>query len=91
VTGDGQEEAPEVWSGYSYSFPSLVTRHPSRHSRRLAGGLVFLMAALLGVVTVAMVSVVRTIRSEQAMERKKAEEDAAKDTSSPPSPGPVAR
>jgi uncharacterized protein (DUF58 family) len=58
---------------------------------RLAGGLVFLMAALLGVVTVAMVSVVRTIRREQAMERKKAEEDAAKDTSAPPSPGPVAR
>jgi predicted MFS family arabinose efflux permease len=58
---------------------------------RLAGGLVFLMAALLGVVTVAMLSVVRTIRREQAMERKKAEEDAAKDTSSPPSPGPVAR
>jgi hypothetical protein len=57
----------------------------------LAGGLVFLMAALLGVITVAMVSVVRTIRREQAIERKKTEEDAAKNTSSPPSPGSVAR
>ena len=31
---------------------------------RLAGGLVFLMAALLGLVSVAAVSVVRTVRRE---------------------------
>lgn len=38
---------------------------------RLAGGLVFLMAALIGVIGVAMASVVLTIRRERAAEEKK--------------------
>jgi hypothetical protein len=42
---------------------------------RLAGGLVFLMAALVAVITVAMGSVVLTIRKE-----RRAEEDKKKDT-----------
>lgn len=47
---------------------------------RLAGGLVFLMAALLGLITVAMLSVVRTIRREREAENKKqAEERAGQD------------
>jgi hypothetical protein len=38
---------------------------------RLAGGLVFLMAAMIGVITVAMGSVILTIRRERAAEVKK--------------------
>lgn len=38
---------------------------------RLAGGLVFLMAAMIGVICVAMGSVVLTIRRERAAEEKK--------------------
>ena len=37
---------------------------------RLAGGLVFLMAALLGLISVAMWSVVRTIRRERKQEEE---------------------
>ena len=47
---------------------------------RLAGGLVFLMAAMLGVIAVAMGSVVLTIRREREQERRKLEEDRARDT-----------
>ena len=47
---------------------------------RLAGGLVFLMAAMLGVIAVAMGSVVLTIRREREQERRKQEEDRARDT-----------
>jgi predicted MFS family arabinose efflux permease len=36
---------------------------------RLAGGLVFLMAAMLGLISVAMWSVVRTIRRERRQEQ----------------------
>jgi hypothetical protein len=39
---------------------------------RLAGGLVLLMAAMLGLVTVAAASVVRTVRREHAAERSPA-------------------
>ena len=35
---------------------------------RLAGGLVFLMAALIGLITVAMGSIVRTVRRERREE-----------------------
>lgn len=44
---------------------------------RLAGGLVFLMAALIGVFGVAMGSVVLTIRKEREAERLKNEKQAA--------------
>lgn len=48
---------------------------------RLAGGLVFLMAALIGVLGVAMASVVLTIRKERAAEeqsqRRKLEEGSS--------------
>ena len=37
---------------------------------RLAGGLVFLMAALLGLISVAMWSIVRTIRRERKEEEE---------------------
>lgn len=43
---------------------------------RLAGGLVFLMVALLSVMAVAMISVVRTIRREREAEEKKRRDDA---------------
>ena len=43
---------------------------------RLAGGLVFLMAALIGVFGVAMASVVLTIRKERAAEQHKPQEEA---------------
>lgn len=43
---------------------------------RLAGGLVFLMAALLGVISVAMLSVVRTVRRERREEERKQAEAA---------------
>jgi hypothetical protein len=38
---------------------------------RLAGGLVLLMAAMLGLVSVAAASVVRTVRREQVAERSR--------------------
>lgn len=38
---------------------------------RLAGGLVFLMAALICVISVAMISVVRTVRREQREEEER--------------------
>jgi hypothetical protein len=41
---------------------------------RLAGGLVFLMAAMIAVIGVAMGSVVLTIRREREAERRKQEE-----------------
>ncbi len=47
---------------------------------RLAGGLVFLMAAMIGVIGVAMGSVVLTIRREREAEKRK--QDTA--SSSPP-------
>ena len=40
---------------------------------RLAGGLVFLMAAMIAVITVAMGSVVMTIRREREEERRRSE------------------
>ncbi len=43
---------------------------------RLAGGLVFIMAALMGVIGVAMGSVVLTIRRERAAENRRLEEAA---------------
>lgn len=42
---------------------------------RLAGGLVFLMAALVGVISVAMISIVRTVRREEREERQRREND----------------
>jgi hypothetical protein len=42
---------------------------------RLAGGLVFLMAAMIGVIAVAMGSVVLTIRREREAERRKQQDD----------------
>jgi hypothetical protein len=47
---------------------------------RLAGGLVFLMAAMIGVIGVAMGSVVLTIRREREAEKRK------QDTASSPPP-----
>lgn len=47
---------------------------------RLAGGLVFVMAALIGVIAVALGSVVLTVRRERAMEEA-AEEQRRKDAS----------
>jgi predicted MFS family arabinose efflux permease len=44
---------------------------------RLAGGLVFLMAAMIGVITVAMASVVLTIRREREAERRKQEQQGS--------------
>jgi hypothetical protein len=46
---------------------------------RLAGGLVLIMAALVGVMAVAMGSVVLTIRREAAAERTQPREPAEKD------------
>jgi hypothetical protein len=43
---------------------------------RLAGGLVFLMAAMIAVISVAMGSVVLTIRREREAERQKQEREA---------------
>jgi hypothetical protein len=42
---------------------------------RLAGGLVFLMAAMIGVIAVAMGSVVLTIRRERDAERRAREQE----------------
>jgi hypothetical protein len=42
---------------------------------RLAGGLVFLMAAMITVIAVAMGSVVLTIRREREAERRKQQEE----------------
>jgi len=50
---------------------------------RLAGGLVLIMAALMGVIGVAIGSVVYTIRRERAEEERKAREQQA---ASPPDP-----
>lgn len=47
-------------------------------AHRLAGGLVFLMAAMVAVIGVAMASVVLTIRRERREEERKKEEEAAK-------------
>jgi predicted MFS family arabinose efflux permease len=41
---------------------------------RLAGGMVFVMAALMGVLGIAFLSVVLTVRRERKQERRKAEE-----------------
>jgi predicted MFS family arabinose efflux permease len=41
---------------------------------RLAGGLVFVMAALMGVLGVALLSVILTIRRERELERRKEKE-----------------
>ena len=50
---------------------------------RLAGGLVFLMAALIAVIGVAMLSVVMTIRRERQAEEA-AKRNAAASTDGPP-------
>lgn len=42
-----------------------------REAYRFGGGLVVLMAALLGVISIAMLSVVLTIRRERALEEQK--------------------
>jgi predicted MFS family arabinose efflux permease len=47
---------------------------------RLAGGLVFIMAALMAVIGVAMGSVVLTIRRERAAENRRLEEAARPDS-----------
>jgi hypothetical protein len=44
---------------------------------RVAGGLVFIMAALLGVMGAALGSVIMTIRREQAAERAASERESA--------------
>lgn len=41
---------------------------------RLAGGLVFLMIALLGLISVAMLSIVRTVRRERREEERREQE-----------------
>ncbi len=41
---------------------------------RLAGGLVFLMIALLGLISVAMLSIVRTVRRERLEEERRQQE-----------------
>jgi predicted MFS family arabinose efflux permease len=51
---------------------------------RLAGGLVFLMAAMVGVFGIAMASIVRTIRREREAERQSQFE---KPDGSPPARG----
>ena len=43
---------------------------------RLAGGMVFVMAALMGVLGVAFLSVILTIRREREQEHKKEQEKA---------------
>jgi hypothetical protein len=48
----------------------------------LAGGLVFIMAALLGVMGVALGSIIMTIRREQAEQAARERESAAKTTDS---------
>lgn len=45
-------------------------------AHRLAGGLVFIMAAMVAVIGVAMASVVMTIRREKREEERKKREDA---------------
>jgi predicted lipid-binding transport protein (Tim44 family) len=45
-------------------------------AHQLAGGLVFLMAALIGVITVAMISVVLTIRRERREEEQRNQQGA---------------
>ncbi len=42
---------------------------------RLAGGLVFLLAALIGVIGIAMITVVRTIRRERREEEERERSD----------------
>lgn len=54
-------------------------------AHRLAGGLVFLMAALIAVIGVAMASVVLTIRRERREEQKRQDEAAATASSQDPS------
>lgn len=51
---------------------------------RLAGGLVFLMAALLMVVSVAVGTIVYTVRREQAEERARERSQDAKRETTPP-------
>lgn len=43
---------------------------------RLAGGLVFLLAALIGVIGIAMITVVRTIRRERREEEERERSDS---------------
>ena len=52
-------------------------------AHRLAGGLVFLMAAMIAVIGVAMASVVMTIRRERREEEKKKQEEAARSQQDP--------
>lgn len=47
-------------------------------AHRLAGGLVFLMAAMVTVIGIAMASVVMTIRRERREEEQKKQEEAEK-------------
>ncbi|HWK75533.1 MAG TPA: hypothetical protein VNQ81_14745 [Povalibacter sp.] len=54
-------------------------------AHRLAGGLVFLMAALIAVIGVAMASVVLTIRRERREEQKRQDEAAAAGSPQDPS------
>jgi len=54
-------------------------------AHRLAGGLVFLMAALIAVIGVAMASVVLTVRRERREEQKRKDEAAAAESSQDPS------
>ncbi len=53
-------------------------------AHRLAGGLVFLMAALIAVIGVAMASVVLTIRRERREEQQRKDEAAAAGSSQDP-------
>ena len=66
------------------------TRRPGRRTlRRLAGGLVIVMAALIGVIAVALGSIVLTIRRERAAED--AAEDQKRKDASGGAPGPDER
>ncbi|MFL6547122.1 MAG: hypothetical protein ACJ8OJ_00415 [Povalibacter sp.] len=49
-------------------------------AHQLAGGLVFLMAALIGVITVAMISVVLTIRRERREDEERTRQAAGENT-----------
>ncbi|MFL6576623.1 MAG: hypothetical protein ACJ8MR_08400 [Povalibacter sp.] len=51
-------------------------------AHQLAGGLVFLMAALIGVITVAMISVVLTIRRERREDEERTRQAAGENTPS---------
>lgn len=56
---------------------------------RLAGGLVFIMAALMSVIAVAFGTVIYTVRKERAEEERKKAATPSSDSSPDQPPGPV--